>query len=232
MQVNGEGELDEHAPKCVYESIEPEKFTVSLMKPELMFIDMGEAYLGEEPTEGFAINLAYGAPESIYFYEKPGQDADIWALACVWFELRARDWLFSEGLGSAYVVQEEMETAVGPLPEAFIKKVRARELAEIKIHRRNSVAVRKAKTAWTWVKGMVSRGVIKVVKPFVKDKPRGEPLTVHIANIGKWMTWCYLTLEERKQVVKNFNKQFDGPEKEITDAEVDTGNPPPGQLPA
>lgn len=115
-----------HRPTHVYPALnltDPDK--LSLLKPAIKFIDVAEVrYVGEpEPDANHGLTFLYSDPEALYWRQRQVQAADIWSLACILFELRACDSLFPPGSCGHEDVKRGMITCIGPLPEAWQKKI-------------------------------------------------------------------------------------------------------------
>ena len=95
------GALDDHCPSLVYESMDFVNADIESFTSEVKFVDFAESYLttDSEVPDLSAFTVSYSAPEVLFWEDKPTQSSDIWALACIWFELRSGTQLFREGLG-------------------------------------------------------------------------------------------------------------------------------------
>ena len=108
------------APKVVYEPIQFQNLGTDLLRPEIIFIDLADAQLFDSPAgEPSGYSLGYAAPESLWFKEVQSQASDIWALACVWFEMRSASKLIEEGSGGEEEIQIEIMELIGPAPASW-----------------------------------------------------------------------------------------------------------------
>ena len=247
------------APKTVYESIAFSQLDHDLFLPEVRFIDLGEAYMLEEPRNGFGVNWSYADPQTLWWTEVPDQTSDIWALACVWYEMRAAEQLFPIESGGVNGIQNDIIDAVGPLPPAWIERIQKdteednegeqfsgddadREAAdETKSTKAPSIWI-KVISFWSRIRSRLSKKRTKTSEPepspidpeteYHFTDADGDSLSQKIKKIGHWKRWCYLSVEERRAVVKAYQSYGKDPEEvePVTDDEVNTGAPPPERL--
>jgi hypothetical protein len=116
------------APKFAYEPIDFSALSHDLIVPEIRYIDFGEAFLVGEPREGFGVNFAYADPQTLWWHECPDKTSDIWALTCVWYEVRTAEALFTQFFGPDDVKNGIIDT-LGGLPPAWIERIK-KEFAE------------------------------------------------------------------------------------------------------
>ena len=121
--------LDSHAPKFQYLGVRFCEKALEYLRPEIAFVDLAEGRLTDEiPRErASGWSVAYTAPETLWFQEMQDQAADIWALACIWFELRAAAQMFEEGYGSPDETQQQIIELIGPLPASWLEKLPQQE---------------------------------------------------------------------------------------------------------
>ena len=120
-----EGEpAPDSAPKVVYEPIQFQSLDADYLKPEIIFIDLADGQIIDSPAdEPSGYSLAYTAPELLWFKEVQAQTSDIWALACIWFEMRSASKLFVEGSGGEEGIQDQINELIGPLPDSWEEKL-------------------------------------------------------------------------------------------------------------
>lgn len=164
--------VDEHAPQLVYRPLEFLPTVADLVEPELVFIDLGEAFMSETPPKSLevGVNVGYMAPE-LSFDEYPTPGVDIWVLATVLFELRTGQQLFREGFMGGPGVLKKMIGALGPLPldwQEEIEKDFEREYGS-----RN------------WPMG---------------DPANLPSLKQRMAGVGKLNRWHFMTLDQRRKL--------------------------------
>jgi serine/threonine-protein kinase SRPK3 len=174
--------VDEHAPKLVYRPIEllAAAGVADLVQPQLRFIDLGEAFLIEEPPRcaEMGVNVAYSAPE-ISFDEYPSSGVDTWALACVLFQLRTGDTLFREGYFGGPGVLWKMIDTLGPLPIEWRNAIRA-----------------------DTEKQCAAEGIPLIEEDEEdgeEDEVKEPNLKQRIAAVGRLKKWHFLTLEQRRK---------------------------------
>lgn len=118
--------IDAHAPKFVYEGMRFHDLDLDLLKAEIVFVDLADGSLMADSCEDQATgySLGYTAPETLWFDQVQDCSSDIWALACIIFELRSGRQLLSESYGSEAAKYEIIDT-IGPLPDSWIAKIAA-----------------------------------------------------------------------------------------------------------
>lgn len=117
--------VDEHAPKFVYEGIRFCKTSFEYLQPEIAFVDLADGRLvqgcGQEDATGFSVT--YAAPETLWFNEMQDKASDIWALACIFFELRAAKQLFLDDYGDPERAQNNIIEMIGAVPAFWADKL-------------------------------------------------------------------------------------------------------------
>ena len=117
-----------HAPTYVYPAINfAQDSAVPYLKPEVRFVDFAEVQLADDQhsaEDSFGLTISYADPESIMFQERHTQASDIWALACIIFELRSGDVLHG-ATGNPDDVQRSMVSSIGPLPQDWVDRILA-----------------------------------------------------------------------------------------------------------
>ena len=241
-------ELDEHVPKFIYAPISCQDLSIDLLKPEALLIDLGEAFLLDEGRgRGFFMNPSYAAPELLFIDGEPTKKADIWALATVFYELKSAVQLFDE-MHSLGEIQEEILRITGPLPKEWVAKIAAKRPEDETIkgqqadNRRSHISQKlldqrhnyasKARRARYTLGNFFEQCANRFLHPKSGAARSGESLSDEISKIGKWEKWCYMTIDEQMQGLKDFNEKYaDGEEPdEVTREECNTGAPPPGPL--
>lgn len=198
-QFTYEGEpLDSpEAPKFAYEPIDFSALSHDLILPEIRYIDFGEAFLVGEPREGFGVNFAYADPQTLWWHECPDKTSDIWALACVWYEMRTAEALFAQFSGPDDVKNGIIDT-LGGLPPAWIERIKeefaeddqrpesSEEDAEFpcneidqnvgtdKQKAHESSFLMKFKALWHWIKSRVSKKSTKDAVEEVEQQNQDE----------------------------------------------------------
>ena len=241
------GALDDHCPSLVYEPMDFVNADIESFTSEVKFVDFAESYLttDSEVPDLSAFTVSYSAPEVLFWEDKPTQSSDIWALACIWFELRSGTHLFREGLGGQRSVESDMIKAVGPLPLEW----RDRRIAQFEATGSVPAAEKSiSPDVGSGILGMLHStlcdGLSRLrawctapfrVKPF-SSEPRqrkvATTLSERIDAIGQWKSWCYMSIEDRMTLLRDFNRAAGREDDEVSPKEVDTGPPPPGPLSA
>jgi serine/threonine protein kinase len=93
------------------------------LREEICLVDFGEAFQFDNPPKpgNIGIPFMYRAPEAI-FDSTYDQYSEIWALACVLFEMRAGDTLFTSIMGGADEIIQQMVQMKGKLPDSWWKR--------------------------------------------------------------------------------------------------------------
>jgi serine/threonine-protein kinase SRPK3 len=118
------------APPFIYMPIDFAALSDELLKPEIRFIDLGETYVEgtyfdpEEGPGGFGVNFSYADPESLWWSQRPEQASDIWALACIWYEMRTARVLFEQSFGGPSTVRNGIINTIGPIPQPWLDHLR------------------------------------------------------------------------------------------------------------
>jgi serine/threonine protein kinase len=115
------------APEFIYEPIAFSQLPLYLLAPEVKFVDFGHMVRTTSPLDSDEIgyNAPYAAPELILMH-KPSKEADVWALACVLFEMRAGRQMFRGFFGSEEEIVDSMENILGDLPESWKRQWKTR----------------------------------------------------------------------------------------------------------
>ena len=175
--------LDDHAPKSVYYSL---RFLdhIEYLKPEIAFVDLAEGRLTTEPREkASGWSVQYTAPETLWFQEMQDQMSDIWALACIWFEIRSAEVLFEAAYRGPEGIQTNIIETIGDIPAAWRERLPTQghiqeesfpvvtenpAIHEISFEQEQSQSIRSMKSrlrkAWIWI-----------VALFRKQEPISDP---------------------------------------------------------
>ena len=187
-----------HAPMSLYLPIDLSEMPIELLRPEVRFIDVGEAYLVDSPGEGYGVNFNYADPETLWWSEKPNQASDVWALACVWFEMRAAEQLFFGFFGDEDVKNDIINT-IGALPAPWIEKLQ-KEWAEQQAAQSEDEADLEMgesrvddKVPFLKKSAQDTSEELNTAHAATEDEEVGRSLTARIKKIGQWKPWCYLS---------------------------------------
>jgi serine/threonine protein kinase len=266
------------APKIVFEPIQWHDMDIDFFMPELMFVDFAEGRqsdLGTDQTpKGYTVS--YAAPESLWQKKIQSEASDVWALACIWFEMRSTTQMFEESSGMEAAVTEQITDAISPAPKDFDPGLSEHDLGietspaindprmgvEAQSPPPESMRSLRARPhqAWNWLRGLFSKtqepvdsaaddqiehleehldeehpqeneGELGYVDYFGNEptEPIDASLRGKIENIGNWMEWHYLSLEERLERSREFYEGWSDRGEKMTLADVDH-EPPPGPL--
>lgn len=89
---------------------------------EILLTDFGHASHTKSPAarpQGTAISLPYCAPEVLLDTKQPDMAAEIWALACTLYEMRAGAQLFASFFGGPGEILRQMGQTLGKFPEPW-----------------------------------------------------------------------------------------------------------------
>ena len=113
------------APTYLYEGITFRNRNLNLIQPEIAFIDLAESYVvGTEQLSNLsAYTASYAAPEVLLWKQKQEQASDVWALACILFEMRSGEELFASDYGDLNV-QSAYIDHLGALPGPWVTELR------------------------------------------------------------------------------------------------------------
>ena len=247
--IDDEIVIDEHVPQHIYDTIDPNVMKVDQIKsPEIMLIDFGEAYLleSEEVPKEFGNNLAYASPETIVMEEKACKASDIWALACIMFEMRSSEQLFTDGRGEPSFVRSEMIDTIGYMPEHYLKKVlgdnykpetaddeeETTEEKEGDTSSYPSIIGGRVRSALNWVASVFKKGSSSKPKPAEKSLHE-QSLAGRVDSIGEWKPWCSMTVSKRVSTYKKYLRA--SRTSRVRDSEVpewvrEESAPPPPKL--
>ncbi|KAK5938566.1 hypothetical protein PMZ80_008755 [Knufia obscura] len=119
-----EDEDFENAPEVVYRCVDFSKLDLNLLIPRIILTDLNEAVLTSDTTieHDTTINILYASPENVLEVNQTHSKAsDIWALACCFYEMRARQLLFplSDDPDSAAF---SMQHLIGPIPDELFQQ--------------------------------------------------------------------------------------------------------------
>lgn len=93
-----------------------------LIGEDILLTDFGHARHANSPTprpQETAVSLPYCAPEVLFNTKEPDQAAEIWALACTLFEIRAGTQLFASFFGTCDEILRQVGQTLGKFPEPW-----------------------------------------------------------------------------------------------------------------
>lgn len=135
----------EHAPQVTYSPIEWHSTDLSLFTPIALLTDLNEAvYVGrsaelkDDGTEYGAVNYDYMAPEYAFGIQSQHSKAsDVWALGCIFYELRTSESLFGNSTKSIHTAMQEL---LGELPGEWKSSVSSLpSFREVVVHSRDQI---------------------------------------------------------------------------------------------
>lgn len=111
-------DVKEFAPSYVVEPASTPD--VKLLTHNALLVDFGESFPFAKPprAEDIGIPLMYRAPETI-FESTVSPASEIWSLACLLFEIRAGNPLFTSIIGGRDEIIQQMVQMEGKLPEPW-----------------------------------------------------------------------------------------------------------------
>ncbi|KAK9374657.1 protein kinase [Lipomyces chichibuensis] len=115
------GELNDKpcAPDYLVESANLSNLEYKWFTERVILVDFGQSFfLQTSSAQNVAITVPYFAPE-VFFEEKASNLADIWALGCMIFEIRAGFQLFESFFNDPDDVIRQMVQTFGKLPEPW-----------------------------------------------------------------------------------------------------------------
>jgi serine/threonine-protein kinase SRPK3 len=110
-----------HGPKVVYEPIDlKSEKALQLLGQEVKFVDFGGSYIRglQNESSGMALTESYADSESIFWGEAADSASDVWALACMWFEIRSSVQLFPGGL-EGIGIPFDINNTLGKVPQEW-----------------------------------------------------------------------------------------------------------------
>ncbi|KIW54816.1 hypothetical protein PV05_07150 [Exophiala xenobiotica] len=212
--------VDGRAPEMVYRPIDLLQSNLALIKPELLMIDLGEAYLIDNPPKcsDVGTNFNYGAPE-IGFDDFPTPQADIWGLSCCFFEMRSAKILFRDDSAGMAGLLIQMSRLLGLVPVEWWNALGVGEESGDE-----EPADGDAEAGDDDVSAKVSQEEAhnsgredELLHATVSEEQQGSQLQPRpdlrhrIRNIGKLNQWHRMTLIERRaKILEWFPKDDDG----------------------
>ncbi|KZT06982.1 kinase-like protein [Laetiporus sulphureus 93-53] len=118
------------APSQVVAPIDVSRLSSSsLLQENILVTDFGQSFFIKSPPTGYepATPLHYLSPEA-YFESKMSFASDIWALACMIFEIRAGSPLFDPFLSSATQILKQIVETLDKFPEPWWSLWEARHI--------------------------------------------------------------------------------------------------------
>ncbi|KAI0339490.1 kinase-like protein [Trametopsis cervina] len=119
VRMRNNNALDSHAPKELVAPIDHLKLS-SYVEESAMLIDFGQSHELASPHLGYEPGTAmhYISPEA-RFETRAGKEADVWALGCAIFEIRAGSPLFESFFASDSNILKHTVETLGRLPDPW-----------------------------------------------------------------------------------------------------------------
>lgn len=197
--------LARHAPKWFYPSVDFGHLNLSLLKPQIILTDLGEAQHVTAPEaetdEGYAIDQDYASPEYIFqTSNRHTKASDIWALAYIFYAIRT-DSSIVEYYGGEDGSAIQYLIGVPPTRIREVIENKADEIGDIRFITEDEFAKGK-----------------KTIRHRLQD-----------VGVGNWKPWNRMTFDERRVHLQEFKAASGGGDFDI-ESKLDTGPPPPERL--
>lgn len=114
------GSFSKHGPREVVQNLRFDEMDESLLG-SVRIIDFGSCFDPHKPPDGLGIPLPYFAPEVCFGYA-PSTKSDIWALACIIFEVQAWRFLAPMYFQTFEILIGTLRFTLGPLPSNWKNK--------------------------------------------------------------------------------------------------------------
>ncbi|RYP53555.1 hypothetical protein DL769_010495 [Monosporascus sp. CRB-8-3] len=122
---------DDPRPRAPQYCVKPvsETWCKRFLVEEVTIIDFGESFRVNSPKDSLGIPPAYAAPELMFPETRAlGFSSDVWALACVMFEIKTGDILFENAnRHDLDATVRDFELLLGPLPDPYRTAWKGRE---------------------------------------------------------------------------------------------------------
>ncbi|RYP42677.1 hypothetical protein DL767_000046 [Monosporascus sp. MG133] len=122
---------DDPRPRAPQYCVKPvsQTWCKRLLVEEVTIIDLGESFHVNSPRDSLGMPPAYAAPELMFPKTRAlGFSSDVWALACVMFEIKTGDILFENAnRHDLDATVREFELFLGPLPDPYRAAWRGQE---------------------------------------------------------------------------------------------------------
>jgi serine/threonine-protein kinase SRPK3 len=115
------GCFSDHAPKEVVQGLQFGPGIDESLLGNIRIIDFGQFFGASEPPDGLGIPLPYFPPEVCFGYS-PSRASDVWALACIIFEIQTWSPLVPMVFQSFEILVGTQRFTLGTLPPAWKTK--------------------------------------------------------------------------------------------------------------
>ena len=109
-----DGSYSPHAPKKVVQAVNFSNIGLNLLG-NIRITDFGQSFFAENPPNDLGTPPSFFAPEMCYGFP-PSKNSDIWALACLIFEIQSSVRLFPMVFDNEYIMLGTIVDVLGPFP--------------------------------------------------------------------------------------------------------------------
>lgn len=120
-----DGSYSPHAPKKVFLAANFSNIDIDLLG-NIRITDFGQSFFAKNPPDGLGTPPSFFAPE-VSFSLPPSEGSDIWALACLIFEIQSSVMLFPMVFDNVYVMLGTIVDVLGSFPEKWKTAFTVRE---------------------------------------------------------------------------------------------------------
>ena len=118
-----------HAPAMLVAPIQNSKMSdATLLQEDVIVCDLGQSYIAPQPPSYEPGTMLNYQPPEARFERRIGLEADIWALGCAIFEIRAGFPLFESFFGSDIDILKQTVETLGRLPDPWWAAFKQRAL--------------------------------------------------------------------------------------------------------
>jgi serine/threonine-protein kinase SRPK3 len=111
------GSYSPHAPKRVVQAVDFSSIGLNSLG-NIRITDFGQSFFAKNPPRGLGTPPQFLAPEMSFGFH-PSEKSDIWALACVTFEIQNSMMLFPMFFDTVYVTLGTILNVLGPFPKEW-----------------------------------------------------------------------------------------------------------------
>jgi hypothetical protein len=111
------GSYSPHAPKRVVQAVDFSSIGLNSLG-NIRITDFGQSFFAKKPPRGLGTPPQFLAPEMSFGFH-PSEKSDIWALACVTFEIQTSMMLFPIFFDTVYVTLGTILNVLGPFPKEW-----------------------------------------------------------------------------------------------------------------
>jgi serine/threonine-protein kinase SRPK3 len=112
-----DGSYSQHAPRKVVQAADFSNIGVGQLG-NIRITDFGQSFFVENPPNSVGIPMSFRAPEMSFGFP-PSKNSDIWALACLIFQIQSSAWLFPVIFDNTYAILGTIVDVLGPFPSEW-----------------------------------------------------------------------------------------------------------------